>query len=271
MRARNGVPTSVAACIALAVCAAQPSPSQVVLEGRVLDDVSGRRLSGAQVMLLDRYNKTVGFAVTDDSGYFRFTESHNGWYRLDVKAVGYMRALTPFLSWTVDRSYAGLEVWLAPNAVLLAPLEIVALSPLRTSPILENVDHRRTRGFGVQINRQAIEARKPANISDMLLELPGVYAARRGSGASGRALYMGRALAGPGGGECPVQIFLDGMPATRDHPGGDVFVDDLVSPLDIEVVEVFRGLGSIPPEFLTLEARCGVIAIWTKRFMEARP
>jgi hypothetical protein len=63
-------------------------------------------------------------------------------------------------------------------------------------------------------------------------------------------------------------VFLDGRLATRDAPGGDVFVDDLVSPLDIETIEVFRGLGSIPPEFLTPQARCGVIAIWTKRSHE---
>ena len=43
------------------------------------------------------------------------------------------------------------------------------------------------------------------------------------------------------------------------------FVDELVQPMDVEVIEVFRGLGSIPPEFLTPQARCGVIAIWTKR------
>ena len=68
-------------------------------------------------------------------------------------------------------------------------------------------------------------------------------------------------------GECPVQIFLDGMLATRNNDGGGVLVDDLVSPLDVEVIEVFRGLSSIPPEFLTPQARCGVVAIWTRRSM----
>jgi hypothetical protein len=75
---------------------------------------------------------------------------------------------------------------------------------------------------------------------------------------------MTRAL--PSGGPCPVQVFLDGNQATRDVPGGDVDIDELASPLDVEAIEVFRGLGSIPPEFLTPEARCGVIAIWTKRY-----
>jgi outer membrane cobalamin receptor len=170
-----------------------------------------------------------------------------------------------------DRTFAELEIRLAPTVVLLAPLEIVALSPPRTSPVLENVEHRRTRGFGVQISRQEIEERRPLQISDVLMELPGVYAERRRGAAGGRTIHMGRALVGVGGGECPVQVFLDGMLATRDRPGGDVLVDDLASPLDVEVIEVFRGLASVPPEFFTPDARCGVIAIWTKRSLGQQP
>ena len=271
MHARKRVPTSLAPYVALAMCIATSLSAQVVLEGHVLDDVTTQRLSGARVILLNRQNKTVGYAVTDDAGHFRFSDADNGWYRLDVRAVGYKQAITPFLWWMVDRAYAALEVRLAPNVVLLAPLEIVALSPPQTSPVLENVEHRRTRGFGIQVTRAAIEARRPARVSDILVEVPGVYAARRGSGAGGRTIYMGRALPGLGGGDCPAQVFLDGRLATRDRPGGDVFVDDIVSPLDVEVIEVFRGLGSIPPEFLTPEARCGVIAIWTRRSLEERP
>jgi hypothetical protein len=254
--------------MALAVCAVAPSRAQVVLEGHVIDDVSTERLGGAKVLLINERNKPVAYTVTDPAGYFHFSRSDNGWYRLEVMAVGYRRTLTPFLWWMMDRNYAELIVRLAPTTVLLAPLEVVAMSPRVTSPVLENVEHRRTRGFGLQITRQQIEERRPARVSDVLLEVPGVYAQRRGTGASGRTLYMGRALLGLGGGECAVQVFLDGRLATRDAPGGDVFVDDLVSPLDIETIEVFRGLGSIPPEFLTPQARCGVIAIWTKRSHE---
>jgi hypothetical protein len=260
-----------AACIAFALCVATPSFTQVVLEGHVLDDASQERLPGARVLLLNRYSKTVGYLVTDDSGHFRFTQRDHGWYRFEVAALGYQKVITPLLWWMEDHAYAALEVRLAPNAVLLAPLEIVALSPRQTSAILENAEHRRTRGFGIQITRKQIEERRPANVSDILVELPGVYAARRGSGASGRTISIGRALPAGAGGACAVQVYLDGMLATRDRPGGDVLVDDLVSPLDVEVIEVFRGLGSVPPEFLTPNARCGVIAIWTKRYSESQP
>lgn len=249
----------LAAGIALATCVAEPSLAQLVLEGRVLDDATERPLVSARVLLLNRYRKVAGRTVTDEAGRFRFERSGSGQYRLDVKAVGYLPTVTP-LMWMVESGFANLEVRLSPNAVLLAPLEIVALAPLSTSGVPDNVEHRRTRGFGYQLTREDIEERRPMRLSDLLVTLPGVRMGqgRRGSGA--RSISMGRALPG-----CQVQIFLDGMQVNRGGVGGGVLIDDLVSPLDVEVIEVFRGLGSIPPEFLTPEARCGVIAIWTRR------
>lgn len=260
---------SLVGLMALATWAAEPSLAQVAIGGRVLDDESGRPLVGARVLLLNRYQKVVGYSVTDDTGHFAFKPRHGSRMRLEARAVGYRPTVTPVLWMVGDREFASLEIRLAPNVVLLAPVEIVAMSLPTTSPVLENVMQRRSSGFGIQITRQDIQQRRPQQLSDMLIELPGVYArGTRGSGTGGRSIYMARAVSGAGGAACPVQVFLDGMRATREGPGGDVQVDDLVSPLDVEVVEVFRGMASIPPEFVTDYARCGVIAIWTRRALE---
>jgi hypothetical protein len=252
------------------LCLSAQAPAQSVIEGLVMDDATEEPLAGAQVLLLNRYTRTVDYAVTDAEGRFRFERSTSDRYRLEVRAVGYRGAITPAL-WTTDRRFTAIEVRLLRSAVLLAPLEIVGLSPPAISPRLEAVEHRRTRGFGVQITRADIEERRPQRVTDMLTEIPGVYATRRGSGGSDRMIQMARSLSGPGGGECPVQIYLDGVLATRTAPGGDVSVDELVTPQDIEAIEVFKGLGSVPPEFLNVYARCGVIAIWTKRALEGIP
>jgi 5-hydroxyisourate hydrolase-like protein (transthyretin family) len=239
---------------------ANPLAAQLVLEGRVLDDATGHPLASARVLLLNRHWRSAGRTVTDEEGRFRFERSGSGQYRLDIKAMGYLPTVTP-LMWMVESGFAGLEVRLSPNAVLLAPLEIVALSPLSTSAVLDNVEHRRTSGFGYQITREDIEERRPMRLSDILVTLPGVSIGQGRGGAGARSISMGRALPG-----CQVQIFLDGVHVkNRGGAAGDVLIDDLVSPLDVEVVEVFRGLGSIPPEFLTPQARCGVVAIWTRR------
>jgi hypothetical protein len=57
-------------------------------------------------------------------------------------------------------------------------------------------------------------------------------------------------------------VFVDGRPANRR---GNVSINDLASPSGLEGMEVYRGLATVPPEFLTPEARCGVIALWTRR------
>lgn len=269
MTVRMRVIVLLAIWMAAGVLAAGSSFAQVAIKGRVLDDASERPLEGAQVLLLNRYRKVIDYSVTDDTGHFAFKPHDGNRLRVEARAVGYKPAVTPVLWMVGNRDFASVDIRLAPNVVLLAPVEIVAMSLPTTSPVLENVMHRRSTGFGLQITRQDIEQRRPQHLTDMLVELPGVYATRtHGSGSSGRSIYMARALPSAGGTGCPVQVFLDGMRATLEGPGGDVLVDDLVSPLDVEVVEVFRGLASIPPEFLTRYARCGVIAIWTKRALE---
>lgn len=265
------IPTVWLACVLLALSAAGSVSAQVRIEGRVLDDVTEEALAGARVFLLNRYNRVIDYATTDEAGRFGFNQRNDGWFRVEASAVGYLRAASAGLWMARNREFVGLEMRLARTVVLLAPVEIVAMSEPTTSHMLEAVEHRRLRGFGIQITRQDIEERQPAYLTDILTELPGVYAQRRGSGASSRTISMGRALAAPGGGECPVQIFVDGMLATRNAPGGDVSVDELVSPQDVEAVEVFRGLGTVPPEFLNQYARCGVIAIWTRRSLEPLP
>lgn len=249
---------------ALLAVLAGPCLAQVVLEGRVLDDSTGRPIHDARVLLEDRYGKTAGYQKTDSLGRFRFEMTKSERFRLEARAVGYQPARRTVLWMMEDRSFAGLEVRLTPHAMLLAPVEVVALAPVKVSPVLANMEYRRTHGFGIFISRQEIETRHPQRISDLLETTPGVRLSRQGSGASRRVIHLGP-LPGPGGGDCPVQIFLDGMLATRNTRGGDVTVDDLADPQDVEAIEIFKGLATVPAEFLNQQARCGVIAIWTKR------
>ena len=71
---------------------------------------------------------------------------------------------------------------------------------------------------------------------------------------------------------CATQIFVDGFLVNRRmvQPNGtqgpeDIRIDDVVSPASVEGIEVYRGLSTVPAEFLNPDAACGVIAIWTKR------
>lgn len=243
---------------------ASPCRAQVVLEGRVLDDSTSRAIVGAQVLLENQTGQTVRYQQTDSLGRFHFELGKNERYRLEARAIGYLPARRTVLWMMEERDFAGLEVRLTPHAILLAPVEVVALAPPKTSPIFQNMEFRRLHGFGLRITRQQIETRSPQRISDMLQETPGVEMGHETGGPDRRVLRFGQ-LFGPGGRDCPVQIFLDGMLATRSSMGGEVTVDELVQPQDVEAIEIFKGLATVPAEFLNERSRCGVVAIWTKR------
>lgn len=251
--------------LALLTMAARPGQTQVVLEGRVVDDSTGRPIESARVLLQNHHGNAVGEQTTQSTGRFRFELTRSERYRLEARAVGYLPARRTVLWMMENRNFAGIEVRLTPHATLLAPVEVLALAPPKTSPVLENMEYRRTHGFGIRISRQQIEARNPLHVTDILAETPGVRVDRQGSGSTRRVIHLGPPVPGPRGGDCPVQIFLDGMLATRAVAGGDVTVDDLVRPQDVEAIEIFKGLATVPAEFLNPEARCGVIAVWTKR------
>ncbi|MFC1791075.1 hypothetical protein ACFL0I_01235, partial [Gemmatimonadota bacterium] len=71
--------------------------------------------------------------------------------------------------------------------------------------------------------------------------------------------------------DCITQIFVDGFLVNRRAFGArgarpiDFRIDDAVSPASVEGIEIYRGLGTVPAEFLNPDAVCGVIAIWTRR------
>jgi TonB family protein len=58
-------------------------------------------------------------------------------------------------------------------------------------------------------------------------------------------------------------VFVDGSPASAGIVDLDMF--DLAT---VEGIEVYSGLASVPPEFVTARGldRCGVVAIWSRPF-----
>jgi hypothetical protein len=56
---------------------------------------------------------------------------------------------------------------------------------------------------------------------------------------------------------CSPAYFVDGIPA-------DKAVLYLMTPMDVEGIEVYSGPAETPPEMEGARARCGAIAIWTR-------
>jgi hypothetical protein len=275
-RLRNPLLAACAAIVLFALTA--ELRSQALLYGVILDDSAVVPISSAEVRLLDHRQRVAQRVITDSEGRFRFMVGRAGHYHLEAGRIGYRTATSPRFEVQPDDSI-GFELRLDTEAVLLAPLEITARSR-RTSPVLDGFLHRRERGFGHYITREDIERRNAFYLSDILTTVPGVRVSSTQRGGRGRNVSMARAL--PGEGDCPVQVFVDGfhmnprvltmVEESAFEPSHATFrtdhgfvLDDVLSPASVVGIEVYRGVSTVPAEFITPDARCGTVVIWTRR------
>lgn len=236
----------------------QARQDSVLLIGQVVEEDGGAPISFAELTLLDQRGRVIGRAQSHERGGFSVVIRDRVGASIRAERLGYRDNETPFL-WFDDHDFFQVELRLDRDAILLAPLEVIARSGGGTSSVLANFHHRRLRGFGVYLTREEIERTPASRVTDLLARVPGVRFASSGPG-NRRVVEMSRA-ASPRG--CPVQVYMDGMHITRD--GGSAAIDELVSIAAVEGLEVYRGLATVPAEFLSPEAVCGVIAIWTRR------
>jgi hypothetical protein len=243
--------------------AATPLEAQVRLYGRVADENTGQPIARAEVILLDEFNRRAAGRRTDEAGRFEFVVNRPGPYRLRAIAASYRENTTPQLQ-LGDHSVVAVEIRLDPDVILLAPLEIIARSAPRGSPVLANYQARLRAGIGIFLTRADIERIRPVRVTDALASVPGIYLAGGGAGHA-RVVYVSRAR----GGACPAQIYVDGFHVNRSSPLGDagppLAVDDVVMPGSVEGIEIYRGVSTVPAEFMGPQAHCGVVAIWTRR------
>lgn len=247
----------------MAALAATPvtAQQQVRIVGRVIANDDERPLAYAEVQIRRADGSFITEVQTDSLGSFEFVVTRVSAVRIFARRMGYKGANTPLLHFDNHR-FIQVEVRMDSEAVLLAPLEVVVWSDVDRSPLLDNFRQRRSQGMGIYITRQDVERRRPMYTSDLLRSIPGVELVGGGGGSRPKvALNRGLGMA------CATQIFVDGMLVNRRSFGeiNDFRLDDVVSPGSIEGIEIYRGLGSIPPEFLNADSQCGVIAVWTRR------
>ena len=238
--------------------------AQVRVDGVVRDDDTNLPIADARVEIYDYSWHRLGVRTTDSLGAFRYPLRRPMAVRLRVSRLGYRQATTPEVS-TRGHSYVNVEVRLKSDAVLLAPLAVVARSQALASPVLDGFHSRLRTGMGTYFTREDIERIKPAYVSDLITHVPGLNVRTTGSGFE-RHIYSGRAAGVPR--DCPALIYVDGFLLNPRTGGGEVTgmtLDEAVRPQNVEGIEVYRGLSTIPAEFLHPDAQCAVVAVWTRR------
>jgi TonB family protein len=232
------------------VAADAAAQSGAVIKGTVHDS-AGRPIAGVELGV-------VGGGLrgrTDDRGTFRLSGVIAGPAVLMARRIGF----NPSWQNLELRSNEEYRV----DITLIASIEV--LDAVRVNAPREVYDARlagfnarRQRRVGHFVTRERIDRANSSTLSDMLREIPGVKI--------GPVRNQGRAIRLRGA-SCPPLVFVDGSPATAAE--FDVDIIDLQS---VEGIEVYAGMGSIPPEFSGPRDldRCGVIAIWSRPFRERR-
>lgn len=244
---------------------ASPAAGQISIVGRVIDDVTEVPLSQARVTLLARDGSVLFRTETTETGTFEFEVERVSAVRLNATRLSYRANTTPLLYFD-GREFFQVEIRLDPEAILLAPLEVIAWSELPENALHQGFQQRLETGLGIYITREEVERRNPMFVTDLLREVQGL--AVTGSGIGSRPVVeMARSV----GKNCATQIWVDGFLLNRRTVtlagvrAADFRIDDAVSPASVEGIEIYRGLSTVPAEFLNPDAECGVIAIWTRR------
>ena len=215
------------------------------LRGRLVEAGTGAVVEGGTMTLLSEDSVPLVTRVTDVQGNFSFAVPGPGTYRLSAERVGYRTAATPMIE-LEEADSLEVDFRISVDAVLLQPLDVVAHSR-RPQGDLGGFYERMERGLGVFIGREEIEKRNPLRTSDLLETVAGVQLLRN---RWGETVAVMRA-------RCAPQLYMDGVRLGA----GSV---NLVHPIDLEGIEVYRGPAEVPAEF-SHRGGCGAIALWTRR------
>jgi len=232
-------------------------PERGRLEGVVSGAADGKPLAGVRVVVLDQGRA----AETDATGSFVFHNVVPGVHVLRSERLGY-GARTDTLEVQAGR----ITHAVVPLAVRPIELEGLAVRVEHRAMRLdrEGFYARRLRETGLYFTRDDIEKRQPLVATDLLEGFPGVYVRRTGP-EWGVVLRGGRGtrFAGLARGGCGPIIWIDGQVIPRRFEGPTT-LNELVSPDQIEGMEVYRSAAEVPTRYNGRDAACGVIVIWTR-------
>ena len=222
-----------------------------VLHGRLIDEVTEAGVVGAAMMLLDGDSaRVVAATVTDSVGYFSVAASEAGAFRLRAERIGYPTTVSTPLN-VRSGDTIQVEFRISAGAVLLDPV-VVTGRRRRPPPMIAEFYQRAERSiFGTFITRDEVERLHPGRVMDLLRRVPGLQIVPLRFGGSSAVLMRGG---------CRPLVVIDGM-QLRDVRS----IDDLVQPLELEGLEVYRSFAEVPVEYGGLRDPCGAILIWTRR------
>jgi len=214
----------------------------VTLAG-VVTDPSRTPIPDAEVGILWE-REIVRAARTDSAGRFQFSDVPRGKTSIVARRLGFQpRVYTVQVRDGATRAF--LPIVLDPMPTELDRVIVMARVAASRGRLKEFYERKSRNGMGTFIERDEIEARQPAFMSDMLRMVPGVRVA---------PARFGNVIRMRG---CVPTVWIDGV-AVRGAQ-----LDEVVNPRDVAGVEVYRSSAGLPPQFGSMNS-CGAIVVWTR-------
>lgn len=239
---------------------AQADSSKWVIAGTVVDPLRSP-VDGVEIRVLGSTASTL----TAANGQFRLLVQSGRDVLLQFRRPGYEAQMIRMAG-----GWRG-EIVLRPGVYRLPDIAVNARfakpSTYAATNKYDDFFRRRRQGFGIFIDREQIERRAPVQVSDLLQAQPGIKAEVTTAGV-GWMFYFARCNERRIGNDAAItpmiNVYIDGRKQQREYLNpynGELL--DRVHVGDIEMIEIFRGPGELPPEFN--DGNCGAIVIWTRQ------
>jgi hypothetical protein len=194
-------------------------------------------------------------ARTDSIGTFQLVVPA-ATYSLLVRHVGF-RAVRRAVTLTTNDTLRALITLAVSDRPELDT--VVVRSNRDYAPGRAGFAHRKMLGLGKFLDAQEMRKRDGRELSNVLRQLGGIKVERHPQNPN--LEWAVHPFAG-----CFTNIMLDNVWIFRGLRGEEPpNIRKLIPIMDLEAIEYYRGGASLPTEFNTLNADCGVLVLWTRR------
>lgn len=225
------------------------------VQGVVIDRLTGGRVVGASVMLVDTTFSVVAGTMANQTGAFRVEAQNPGSYFVLVEALGYRPTMDGILELGEGGSIS-VQMYLDPKPIELDSLKVAA-ERVQTYRILEDAgfNQRSLQPFGYFITPEEIRRRNPRYFFELFRNTPGVRVSAAGLMGTTIEFTVG-SIRGP---TCTPRVFVDGLQVNVEMGLEAVLEVD-----QIAGVEIYSRPSQVPLQWGGSDSTCGVLLFWTR-------
>ncbi len=221
------------------------------LTGRVRS-TNGMPLASARVGI----EGSDATTTTNERGEFTLTGLPSGSQTLSARALGFLPQRTTV---QLVRGHALHEVVVDLTSLKFF-LDTIRVTTTRLYTSDENgFEGRKRAGQGRYIDRTQIDKQQPVQASDLLRMIPRVEVMQSAMGFFGKVVAFRKPFSFEG--YCRPDLYVDGFL----FRSGDMEIDEIVMPDQIEGIEVYTKPALAPAQFTNNMSGCGSIVVWTRK------